>query len=168
MKSIIPFPTPSQEEMATGADLVPYIMLGNTTANPPIDGKGHPNLTQSTNVCATIRWLLQHCEAAADVSLPRSTVYNLYLQHCNEIELNPVNVAVFGKLIHYVFLGLRSRRLGIRGNSKYYYCGIRLTSRAALNVMSEDKMRTQLLTNNHNTKAIHSSSTQMAVEGAIR
>jgi regulatory factor X 1/2/3 len=134
LKSIVPYPTPSQEEMATGTDLVPYIVLGNPTANSPINGKGRHNLTQSTNVCATIRWLLQHCEAAAVVSLPRSTVYNLYLQHCNEIELNPVNVAVFGERTHYVFLGLRSRRLDIRGHSKYYYCGIRLTSGSALNL----------------------------------
>jgi regulatory factor X 1/2/3 len=145
--------------MATGADadLVQHIVLGNTTANPPMNGKRHPDHTQSTNVWATIRWMLQHCEAAVNVSLPRSTVYNHYLQHCNENELNPVNVAVFGKLIHYVFLGLRSRRLGIRGKSKYYYCGIRLTSGAVFNEMSEDQMETRLLSNNYNTKAIHSS-----------
>lgn len=36
-----------------------------------------------------------------------------------------MNAASFGKLIRSVFIGLRTRRLGTRGNSKYHYYGIR-------------------------------------------
>ena len=37
-----------------------------------------------------------------------------------------MNAASFGKLIRSVFIGLRTRRLGTRGNSKYHYYGIRV------------------------------------------
>lgn len=59
------------------------------------------------------------------MSLPRSTLYAHYLRHCTTHRLEPVNAASFGKLIRSVFVGLRTRRLGTRGNSKYHYYGIR-------------------------------------------
>ncbi|XP_063821261.1 transcription factor RFX3 [Ostrinia nubilalis] len=74
---------------------------------------------------ATVQWLLDHYETAEGVSLPRSTLYAHYLRHCSAHRLEPVNAASFGKLIRSVFLGLRTRRLGTRGNSKYHYYGIR-------------------------------------------
>lgn len=43
-----------------------------------------------------------------------------------ETRQEPVNAASFGKLIRSVFLGLRTRRIGTRGNSKYHYYGIRV------------------------------------------
>jgi regulatory factor X 1/2/3 len=48
------------------------------------------------------------------------------MRHCNEQKLDAVNAASFGKLIRSVFNGLRTRRLGTRGNSKYHYYGIRI------------------------------------------
>lgn len=48
------------------------------------------------------------------------------MHHCNEHKLDAVNAASFGKLIRSVFTGLRTRRLGTRGNSKYHYYGIRV------------------------------------------
>ncbi|XP_065372315.1 DNA-binding protein RFX2-like [Calliphora vicina] len=75
---------------------------------------------------ATIKWLSQNYETAEGVSLPRSTLYNHYIQHCTESKIEPVNAASFGKLIRSVFAGLRTRRLGTRGNSKYHYYGIRI------------------------------------------
>ena len=41
-------------------------------------------------------------------------------------KIDPVNPASFGKLIRSVFRGLKTRRLGTRGNSKYHYYGIRI------------------------------------------
>ena len=41
----------------------------------------------------------------------------------------PVNAASFGKLVRSVFTGLKTRRLGTRGNSKYHYYGIRIKVR---------------------------------------
>ncbi|XP_068155563.1 DNA-binding protein RFX2 isoform X2 [Drosophila tropicalis] len=90
---------------------------------------------------ATIKWLSRNYETADGVSLPRSTLYNHYMQHCNEQKLEPVNAASFGKLIRSVFSGLRTRRLGTRGNSKYHYYGIRIKPGSLLNQQSsmEDK-----------------------------
>uniref|UniRef100_A0A1B0FKB6 RFX-type winged-helix domain-containing protein n=1 Tax=Glossina morsitans morsitans TaxID=37546 RepID=A0A1B0FKB6_GLOMM len=88
---------------------------------------------------ATIKWLSRNYETADGVSLPRSTLYNHYIQHCNESKLEPVNAASFGKLIRSVFSGLRTRRLGTRGNSKYHYYGIRIKPDSILNQITEEK-----------------------------
>ena len=61
-----------------------------------------------------VQWLMDNYETAEGVSLPRSTLYNHYLRHCNQNKLDPMNPASFGKLIRSVFLGLRTRRLGTR------------------------------------------------------
>ncbi|XP_025153808.1 DNA-binding protein RFX2 isoform X6 [Harpegnathos saltator] len=85
-----------------------------------------------------VHWLLENYETADGVSLPRSTLYNHYLRHCSENKLDPVNAASFGKLIRSVFLGLRTRRLGTRGNSKYHYYGIRVKPSSPLVMLNED------------------------------
>ena len=41
-----------------------------------------------------------------------------YFSFSTETKQEPVNAASFGKLIRSVFLGLRTRRIGTRGNSK--------------------------------------------------
>lgn len=84
----------------------------------------------------TVQWLLDNYETADGVSLPRSTLYYYYMHHCNESKIDPVNAASFGKLIRSVFLGLRTRRLGTRGNSKYHYYGIRLKPESLLHTLS--------------------------------
>ncbi|XP_042564837.1 DNA-binding protein RFX2 isoform X2 [Clupea harengus] len=73
-----------------------------------------------------LQWLLDNYETAEGVSLARCSLYHHYLRHCQEQKLDPVNAASFGKLIRSVFMGLRTRRLGNRGNSKYHYYGIRI------------------------------------------
>ncbi|XP_050304426.1 DNA-binding protein RFX2 isoform X2 [Anthonomus grandis grandis] len=99
---------------------------------------------------ATVQWLLENYETAEGVSLPRSTLYAHYLRHCSEHKLEPVNAASFGKLIRSVFLGLRTRRLGTRGNSKYHYYGIRVKPGSSL-VNIEDSSSRVILTSNNNT-----------------
>uniref|UniRef100_A0A672YJ65 RFX-type winged-helix domain-containing protein n=1 Tax=Sphaeramia orbicularis TaxID=375764 RepID=A0A672YJ65_9TELE len=81
---------------------------------------------------ATVQWLCENYEGAEGVSLPRCTLYYHYLLHCQEQKLEPVNAASFGKLIRSVFMGLRTRRLGTRGNSKYHYYGLRIKSGSPL------------------------------------
>lgn len=91
------------------------------------------NLSHATRVSpATVAWLMDNYENAEGVSLPRSTLYNHYMRHCNEHKLDAVNAASFGKLIRSVFTGLRTRRLGTRGNSKYHYYGIRVKPTSSL------------------------------------
>jgi len=90
-------------------------------------------------VANTVQWLLENYETAEGVSLPRSTLYTHYLRHCSDNKLDPVNAASFGKLIRSVFLGLRTRRLGTRGNSKYHYYGIRVKPSSSLNSIVSDE-----------------------------
>ncbi len=52
-------------------------------------------------------------------------VYDHYVQFCSDYRVEPVNSASFGKFIRAVFPGIKTRRLGTRGKSKYHYCGIR-------------------------------------------
>lgn len=89
---------------------------------------------------ASVQWLIDNYETAEGVSLPRSTLYNHYLRHCQEQKLDPMNPASFGKLIRSVFLGLRTRRLGTRGNSQYHYYGIRIKSMSPLNQLTNDQL----------------------------
>ncbi|XP_014474709.1 PREDICTED: DNA-binding protein RFX2 isoform X1 [Dinoponera quadriceps] len=111
------------------------------------------NMTHATRVSqATVHWLLENYETADGVSLPRSTLYNHYLRHCSENKLDPVNAASFGKLIRSVFLGLRTRRLGTRGNSKYHYYGIRVKPSSPLVMLNEDGTSRQPQSANSQTK----------------
>ena len=87
----------------------------------------------------TISWLVNNYETAEGVSLPRSALYSHYQKHCTDTKQEPVNAASFGKLIRSVFLGLRTRRIGTRGNSKYHYYGIRLKASSSLTIPDEDK-----------------------------
>ncbi|KAM9106227.1 DNA-binding protein RFX2 isoform 4-T4 [Megaptera novaeangliae] len=103
-----------------------------------MDGTRHSLAHTSRSSPATLQWLLDNYETAEGVSLPRSSLYNHYLRHCQEHKLDPVNAASFGKLIRSVFMGLRTRRLGTRGNSKYHYYGIRLKPDSPLNRLQED------------------------------
>ena len=62
------------------------------------------------------------------------------MRHCNDHKLDAVNAASFGKLIRSVFNGLRTRRLGTRGNSKYHYYGIRIKPESNLvNIAVDEK-----------------------------
>eukprot|EP00118_Oscarella_pearsei_P014782 m.129196 g.129196 ORF g.129196 m.129196 type:complete len:818 (+) comp37969_c1_seq3:796-3249(+) len=99
-------------------------------------GHGHAHATRASP--QTVQWLVDNYETAEGVSLPRSTLYNHYLRHCQSGGLEPVNAASFGKLIRSVFLGLRTRRLGTRGNSKYHYYGIRIKPSSPLNALTQE------------------------------
>uniref|UniRef100_A0A8D2JER7 DNA-binding protein RFX2 n=1 Tax=Varanus komodoensis TaxID=61221 RepID=A0A8D2JER7_VARKO len=103
-----------------------------------MENASHTLAHPSRSSPATLQWLLDNYETAEGVSLPRSSLYNHYLRHCQEHKLDPVNAASFGKLIRSVFMGLRTRRLGTRGNSKYHYYGIRLKPDSPLNRLQED------------------------------
>jgi regulatory factor X 1/2/3 len=90
-----------------------------------------------------VEWLVENFEPGEGCSLRRSSLYSYYLQHCSQQKLESVNPASFGKLIRSVFLGLKTRRLGTRGNSKYHYYGIRIKLNSPLNNSSDEQI------NNH-------------------
>ncbi|XP_072347197.1 MHC class II regulatory factor RFX1a isoform X6 [Scyliorhinus torazame] len=115
-------------------------LYSQNTSGSYYESQGTPNQVAtpvtSQNV---VQWLLDNYETAEGVSLPRSTLYCHYLLHCQEQKLEPVNAASFGKLIRSVFMGLRTRRLGTRGNSKYHYYGLRIKANSPLIRLIEDQ-----------------------------
>ncbi|XP_072513663.1 MHC class II regulatory factor RFX1 isoform X2 [Salminus brasiliensis] len=126
-----------------------YILGGGSQSYSPHNTRASP---------ATVQWLFDNYETAEGVSLPRSTLYCHYLLHCQEAKLEPVNAASFGKLIRSVFMGLRTRRLGTRGNSKYHYYGLRIKSSSPLHRLMEDQqhlaMRQQPFSQKHRLKPV--------------
>ncbi|CAH1775364.1 unnamed protein product [Owenia fusiformis] len=104
-----------------------YLVQGGT-----MDGEGHP-LTHTTRASpATVQWLVDNFETCEGLSLPRATLYNLYMRHCSKEKLDPMSPPLFGKLIRSIFVGLRTRRLGTRNNSKYHYYGLRIKPNSPL------------------------------------
>ncbi|KAG9270082.1 DNA-binding protein RFX2 isoform X3 [Astyanax mexicanus] len=124
-----------------------------------MDANRHHNSHTARSSSAMLQWLLDNYETAEGVSMARCSLYNHYLRHCQEQKLDPVNAASFGKLIRSVFMGLRTRRLGTRGNSKYHYYGIRLKPDSPLNQLQEDTqymaMRQQPVHQKQRFKPLH-------------
>ncbi|KAI7849588.1 RFX DNA-binding domain-containing protein [Circinella umbellata] len=83
----------------------------------------------------TIQWLRDNYRECLTTQMdnsnitgiPRASVYERYQQQYSQQRTAvkpPVNSATFGKLVRSVFPKIKARRLGNRGQSKYYYCGI--------------------------------------------
>ncbi|ODQ66448.1 hypothetical protein NADFUDRAFT_23243, partial [Nadsonia fulvescens var. elongata DSM 6958] len=84
-----------------------------------------PNSERSRQIYG-MAWLMRNCEGLTDAAVPRNRIYARYVSICSEYVLKPLNPASFGKLVRMIFPDIKTRRLGVRGQSKYYYCGIRL------------------------------------------
>ncbi|KAF2142967.1 uncharacterized protein K452DRAFT_225624 [Aplosporella prunicola CBS 121167] len=70
-------------------------------------------------------WLRQTCKHAK-TSVPRNRVYSQYADRCATERVQPLNPASFGKLVRVIFPGIATRRLGVRGESKYHYVDLAL------------------------------------------
>ncbi|KAK6463494.1 putative RFX-like DNA-binding protein [Scheffersomyces coipomensis] len=73
-------------------------------------------------------WLLKSCESSPTAVVPRNRIYARYSGMCADNSIIPLSPASFGKLVRILFPGLKTRRLGMRGQSKYHYCGIKLNN----------------------------------------
>jgi regulatory factor X len=62
----------------------------------------------------------------AKTSVPRNRVYSKYAERCGTDRVIPLNPASFGKLVRVIFPGIQTRRLGVRGESKYHYVDLAL------------------------------------------
>lgn len=58
--------------------------------------------------------------------MPRGRVYANYASRCATERITVLNPASFGKLVRVLFPGLKTRRLGVRGESKYHYVNFQL------------------------------------------
>lgn len=61
----------------------------------------------------------------ANSTVPRQGLYHSYTLSCDEYGVRPINSASFGKAVRHAFPGIKTRRLGNRGNSKYHYISLR-------------------------------------------
>lgn len=57
------------------------------------------------------------------------TYSNLLRIYCDRLNIKPLSTADFGKVMKQVFPGIRPRRLGTRGHSRYCYAAMRKTSK---------------------------------------
>ncbi|TAQ90455.1 hypothetical protein B7494_g1257 [Chlorociboria aeruginascens] len=70
-------------------------------------------------------WINQVCDKGKG-SVPRGRVYANYVSRCATEKVTVLNPASFGKLVRVLFPGLKTRRLGVRGESKYHYVNFSL------------------------------------------
>ncbi|KAL3427066.1 RFX DNA-binding domain-containing protein [Phlyctema vagabunda] len=83
-----------------------------------------PQSERQRQVFAMI-WISQVCGKGTG-SVPRGRVYANYVSRCATERVTVLNPASFGKLVRVLFPGLKTRRLGIRGESKYHYVNFSL------------------------------------------
>ena len=89
-----------------------------------------------------LSWLSRNCEVMPDNATPRNHIYERYIEECQGHGIRPLNSATFGKLIRMAYPNIRTRRLGVRGQSKYHYCGIRLLNDDNNVIMHNYQMQT--------------------------
>ncbi|KAI9721545.1 MAG: hypothetical protein M1812_002307 [Candelaria pacifica] len=70
-------------------------------------------------------WLTGQCRRSSH-SVPRSRVFSHYATRCGTERVPTLNPASFGKLVRIIFPGITTRRLGVRGESKYHYVNLSL------------------------------------------
>ncbi|KAF2866519.1 hypothetical protein BDV95DRAFT_631678 [Massariosphaeria phaeospora] len=96
-------------------------------------------------------WLKSVCRNAK-TSVPRNRVYSKYAERCGTERVIPLNPASFGKLVRVIFPGIQTRRLGVRGESKYHYVDLALitdtedggeASRPGTGIMSRHSLKRQ-------------------------
>ncbi|PGH10134.1 hypothetical protein AJ80_07585 [Polytolypa hystricis UAMH7299] len=65
-------------------------------------------------------WLRENCQRDTG-SVRRDKVYCCYAEKCGSERVSVLNPASFGKLVRIIFPNVQTRRLGVRGESKYHY-----------------------------------------------
>ncbi|KZW04023.1 hypothetical protein EXIGLDRAFT_600153 [Exidia glandulosa HHB12029] len=75
-------------------------------------------------------WLNANYATYPDGNVPRQGLYMSYRRVCDQYGIPHINTATLGKAIRLCFPTIKTRRLGVRGNSKYHYCGIRPSTAA--------------------------------------
>ncbi|KAL1590374.1 hypothetical protein WHR41_00670 [Cladosporium halotolerans] len=82
-------------------------------------------MAEKTKQLFAMLWLRAVCKPAK-TSVPRNRVYSQYATRCGTERVVPLNPASFGKLVRVIFPGIQTRRLGVRGESKYHYVDLAL------------------------------------------
>lgn len=110
-------PSATEDGVPTGS------ILGKNHPRPLMVSKHSSRETQK-QVFAMI-WLLNNCSVNPTSVVPRNKIYSKYVYICSNYNLFPLTPANLGKLVKILFPQITVRRLGVRGQSKYHYCGIK-------------------------------------------
>lgn len=78
------------------------------------------HIIRNQQTVMTFEWLHHTFQFRPGVSISRSLIYETYLIFCQQHNFIPVCKATFGKLVRNRFPGVKSKRLGARGQSKYH------------------------------------------------
>lgn len=105
-------------------------MPGGYPETDPLRQSQNPLGTRS-EINHTINWVRSHLEHDPNVSIPKQEVYDDYTAFCERIDIKPLSTADFGKVMKQVFPGIRPRRLGTRGHSRYCYAAMRKATKLA-------------------------------------
>ncbi|KAI9791163.1 MAG: hypothetical protein M1833_001573 [Piccolia ochrophora] len=81
--------------------------------------------SEKTRQVFAMLWLNTACQRSTG-SIPRNRVYGHYVSRCGTDRVTVLNPASFGKLVRVMYPGILTRRLGMRGESKYHYCNMSL------------------------------------------
>ncbi|KAF2841634.1 hypothetical protein M501DRAFT_579670 [Patellaria atrata CBS 101060] len=95
--------------------------------------------SEKTKQLFAMLWLKESCRAVDKVTVPRSRVYSHYNARCGTERVVPLNPASFGKLVRVIFPGIQTRRLGVRGESKYHYVNLNLLETSP--ILGQDQQR---------------------------
>ncbi|MCJ1282981.1 hypothetical protein MMC26_002308 [Xylographa opegraphella] len=90
-------------------------------------------------------WLSLHCMRSKTGSVPRSRVFSSYANGCGTERVPPLNPASFGKLVRIIFPGIQTRRLGVRGESKYHYVELALNTQDNFNDSAQSQRAQSIL-----------------------
>ncbi|EMC97029.1 hypothetical protein BAUCODRAFT_23427 [Baudoinia panamericana UAMH 10762] len=90
-----------------------------------VNQKERTPMAEKTKQLFAMLWLRAVCKPAK-TSVPRNRVYSQYASRCGTERVVPLNPASFGKLVRVIFPGIQTRRLGVRGESKYHYVDLGL------------------------------------------
>ncbi|RXW25306.1 hypothetical protein EST38_g617 [Candolleomyces aberdarensis] len=104
-------------------------------------------------------WLSANYAPYPDGNVPRQGLYFSYRRVCDQYGIPHINTATLGKAIRLCFPTIKTRRLGVRGNSKYHYCGIR-----AITTSEIDWLREYVATSNAQAQANRAKNEQEAQE----
>ncbi|ODV87218.1 hypothetical protein CANARDRAFT_26639 [[Candida] arabinofermentans NRRL YB-2248] len=90
----------------------------------------------------------------------RSSLYLIYHNLCESLKVEPIGPSSIGKLIRIAFPQIKTKRLGIRGQSKYHYIGIKLKEKylrlaEKLDNRDSNLMLTKILISNFNVPVRH-------------
>ncbi|KAI9638927.1 uncharacterized protein MKK02DRAFT_41955 [Dioszegia hungarica] len=71
------------------------------------------------------KWLQLSYTLSSGHTVPRQGLYASYTAASDDYGVRAINSASFGKAVRNAFPGIKTRRLGVRGNSKYHYISLR-------------------------------------------